>query len=70
MIISEVEKKRIKTLYRKPLKEFAGPEEYVVRISVPAIDELHANQVIHECLTNGCPEKLDSFSLFSSDLRI
>jgi len=40
MNITEEEKKRIQKLH---LKEFAGPEDYVVKISVPAIDETHAN---------------------------
>ena len=66
MIVSEEEKKRIQKLH---LKEFAGPEDYVVKISVPAIDETHANQIIQECLYNGCPEKADQFSLFTSNLR-
>ena len=77
MIISEEEKKRIKFIHRKKflvekreqLKEFAGPEEYVVKISIPAIDDYHANQIIQECLYNGCPEKTERFTLLSSDLR-
>ena len=44
MIISEEEKKRIKTLYRKPLKEFAGPEDYVRQVRV------HQNTLEHLAL--------------------
>ena len=66
MIVSDDEKKRIQRLH---LREFAGPEDYVVKIGVPAIDEAHANQIIQECLYNGCPEKADQFSLFTSNLR-
>jgi len=70
MIISEEEKKRIQKLHKRSLKEFAGPEDYVVRISVPAIDEFHASQILQECLMNGCPEKLESLALLSADLRM
>jgi|10_taG_2_1085330.scaffolds.fasta_scaffold62384_2 hypothetical protein len=69
MIISEEEKKRIQKLHQQSLKEFAGPEDYVVKIGVPAIDETHANQIIQECIYNGCPEKADQFSIFTSNLR-
>lgn len=77
-ILAEEEKQRIKNLHRKKfltekrqqLKEFAGPEEYIVRVSVPAIDEYHARQIIEECLTNGCPEKLDNLALLSASLRL
>ena len=65
--ISKLPEKKKKK--QKELNEFMGPEEYIVQLSLPAIDDMHASQLIKDCMVNGCPDKLDNISLISSTLR-